>query len=91
MQKYMITGSTGADVRSFFPRFIVSPVHDNLNDAKQHALDLIDRDLQKFEKTESGFKIKTGDFIDEKTILSLEIVDRNGNSWDRIQVKVIDD
>lgn len=83
MSKYMITGSTGADVRSFLPRFIIPPVYDNLNDAKPHAMDLVAEDLRKLEKIETDFEIKTND-------LSWEIIDKNGIIWEHIYIQKID-
>lgn len=80
MQKYMINGSTGADVRSFLPRFIIPPVYDNLNDAKQHAINLVTKDLHKFEKIETGFEIKTND-------LSWEIIDKDGVIWEHVYIQ----
>lgn len=82
MQKYMINGSTGADVRSFLPRFIIPPVYDNLNDAKQHAINLVTKDLHKFEKIETGFEIKTND-------LSWEIIDKDGVIWEHVYIQKI--
>lgn len=78
--KYMITGSTGADVRSFFPR-LKFDTYDTLTQATQSAVDLVNRDLKKFG---DGFHLKTGD-------QSWEILDSDNNSWERIQIKGINE
>lgn len=79
--KYIITGSTGADIRSFYPKFIKHNGYDAVTQATQAAVDLIDRDLTKFG---DGFHIKTSG-------LSWEILDSNNNSWERIQIKEAND
>ena len=76
--KYIITGSTGADVRSFFPRLKFDN-YNTLTQATQDAVNLVNCDLKEFG---DGFHLKTGD-------QSWEILDSNNNSWERIQIKEI--
>lgn len=78
IMKYMITGSTGADIRSFFP-ILKLDVYNNLTQATQAAVSLINHDLTKFG---DDFHLKTGN-------LSWEILDSNNNSWKRIQIKEV--
>lgn len=78
--KYIITGSTGADIRSFFP-ILKLDVYDTLTQATQAAVSLINHDLTKFG---DDFHLKTGN-------LSWEILDSNNNSWKRIQIKEVND
>ena len=78
--KYMITGSTGADIRSFFP-ILKLDVYNNLTQATQAAISLINHDLTKFG---DDFHLKTGN-------LSWEILDSNNNSWECIQIKEVND
>lgn len=78
--KYIITGSTGADVRSFMPMLKLD-VYNTLPQATQAAVNLVNRDLKKFG---DGFHLKTDNF-------SWEILDSNNNSWERIQIKEINE
>lgn len=78
--KYIITGSTGADIRSFFP-ILKLDVYDTLSQAAQAAVSLINHNLTKFG---DDFHLKTGN-------LSWEILDSNNNSWKRIQIKEAND
>lgn len=78
IMKYILTGSTGADIRTFWPMLKLD-VYDTLSQATQAAIILINRDLKEFG---DGFRLKTGDF-------SWEILDSNNNSWERIQIKEI--
>lgn len=77
--KYIIIGSTGADFRSFYPKFIKHNGYDTLAQATQAAVDLINRDLTKFG---DDFHLKAGG-------LSWKILDSDNNSWERIQIKEI--
>lgn len=79
--KYIITGSTGADFRSFYPKFIKHNGYDTLAQTTQAAIDLINHDLTEFG---DDFHLKTGN-------LSWEILDSNSNSWERIQIKEAND
>lgn len=74
--KYIITGSTGADIRSFFT-ILKLDVYDTLTQATQTAVKLINYNLTKFG---DDFHLKTGN-------LSWEILNSNNNSWERIQIK----
>ena len=76
--KYIITGSTGADIRSFFP-ILKLDIYDTLLQATQAAVSLINHNLTKFG---DDFHLKTGN-------LSWEILDSNNNSWERSQIKKI--
>lgn len=78
--KYIITGSTGADVRSFMPMLKLD-IYNTLPQAKQAAVNLVNRDLKKFG---NDFHLKTGD-------QSWEILDSDNNSWERIQIKEINE
>lgn len=78
--KYMITGSTGADVRSFTP-LLKFDTYDTLTQATQAATNSINQDLKRFG---DGFHLKTGN-------LSWEILDSNNNSWKSIQIKKINE
>ena len=77
--KYIITGSTGADFRSFYPKFIRHNGYDTLTQATQAAVDLINHDLSKFG---DDFHLKTNS-------LFWEILDSDNNSWERIEIKEI--
>lgn len=79
--KYIITGSIGADFRSFYPKFIKHNGYDTLAQATQAAIDLINHDLTEFG---DDFHLKTGN-------LSWEILDYNSNSWERIEIKEAND
>lgn len=76
---FMLTGSMGADVRSFLPMFLINHTYDTLAEATQAAVDLINRDLTEFG---DGDHLKTGH-------LSWEILDHHGNSWERVNIKEI--
>ena len=78
--KYIITGSTGADIRSFFP-ILKLDVYDTLLQATQTAVKLINHNST---KVGDDFHLKTGN-------LSWEILDSNNNSWKRIQIKEAND
>lgn len=78
--KYIITGSTGADIQSFFPMLKLN-AYDTLTQATQTAVSLINHDLTKFG---DDFNLKTNN-------LSWEILDSNNNSWERIQIKEAND
>lgn len=76
---FILTGSTGADVRSFFPMFLKTRTYTTLAEATCAAVDLINHDLAKFG---DGYHLKTND-------LSWEILDAHGNSWERVGIKEI--
>lgn len=77
---FMLTGSTGADFRSFLPMFLINPTYNTLAEATQAAVDLINHDLTT--KFGDGYHLKTGH-------LSWEILDHHGNSWERVQIREI--
>lgn len=76
--KYIITGSTGADVRSFM-LILKLDVYDTFSQAKQAVVNVINHDLTEFG---DSFHLKTDN-------LSWEILNSNNNSWKRIQIKEI--
>lgn len=76
--KYIITGSTGADVRSFMP-ILKLDIYNTPSQATQATVSLINHDLTEFG---DDFHLKTGN-------LSWKILDSNNNSWERIQIKEI--
>lgn len=78
--KYIITGSTGADVRSFMPMLKLD-IYDTLSQAKQAAVNIINFDLSELG---NNFHLKTGD-------QSWEILDSDNNSWERISIKEINE
>lgn len=55
---FMLTGSTGADVRSFFPMFLKTHTYTTLAEAIQAAVNLINHDLAEFG---DGFHLKAND------------------------------
>lgn len=55
---FMLTGSTGADVRSFFPMFLKTHTYNTLAEAIQAAVNLINHDLAEFG---DGFHLKAND------------------------------